>query len=408
MKLLHTSDWHLGKRLNDFSRHEEQEAVMAEICDIAQRENVDAVLVAGDLFDTFNPPTEAVELLYRTLKRLSDNGKRAVIAIAGNHDSPDRIEAPDPLARECGIIFAGYPNSKIPCFELESGLKVINSSAGFIELKLPNCADNLRLLLTPYANELRLKTFLGAEDSELALRETLSQAWKEKLSTTSSEKSVNVLLTHLFIVKEGAEQPLEPEDEKPILFVGGAQAIYSSDIPDNVQYAALGHLHRKQIIDTKNCPVVYSGSPLEYSFSEANQQKYCILVEVEADKQAMPTEIPLTAGKKLHRKQFEDIDLAVNWLTENPDTLVELTIRSTDYLSAIDRKRLYDAHSGIITLIPELIKNQEDTEATTNNIDLSKNMEELFVDFFKKQKKNQEPNERLLNLFKEIVSEEKA
>src|SRR5512133_365919 len=118
MKLLHTSDWHLGKYLNNFSRHEEQQEVLEEICEIAERENVNAVLIAGDLFDTYNPPTESVELFYRILKRLSANGTRAVIAIAGNHDSPERIEAPDPLARECGIIFAGYPNSRVPPFAL--------------------------------------------------------------------------------------------------------------------------------------------------------------------------------------------------------------------------------------------------------------------------------------------------
>ena len=77
---------------------------------LAEEHNVDAVLIAGDLFDTFNPSTEATELFYRTVHRLSKNGSRAVVAIAGNHDSPDRIEAPDPLARECGIIFIRKSN----------------------------------------------------------------------------------------------------------------------------------------------------------------------------------------------------------------------------------------------------------------------------------------------------------
>ena len=408
MKLLHTSDWHLGKRLNDVSRHSEQEAVMAEICSIVEREQIDAVLIAGDLYDTINPSTEAVELLYRTLKRLSNNGKRPVVAIAGNHDSPDRIEAPDPLARECGILFAGYPNSEIPEFELESGLKVTQSSPGFVEIKLPQSTELLRILLTPYANELRLKTFLGAENSETALRETLNKTWTEKLTTVSLQPAVNILLTHLFMVKEGAEQPLEPEDEKPILFVGGAQAIYSADVPDTVQYVALGHLHRKQIIDTVPCPVVYSGSPLGYSFSEANQDKYCMLVDVEVGKEAQLTAIPLKEGKRLYRKQFDDVNLAIEWLSENQNALVELTMRSDDYLTAVDRKRLYAAHDGIITLIPEVIKKEDDGTEATSGIDLTKNMEELFVDFFKKQKKGQEPNERLLGLFKEIVSEENA
>ena len=100
MKILHTADWHLGKRLDRFDRLPEQKQVLEEIIEIANRENPDVVLVAGDLFDTFNPPVEAVELLYRTLRQLSADGKRAVIAIAGNHDSPERVEVPDIFARE--------------------------------------------------------------------------------------------------------------------------------------------------------------------------------------------------------------------------------------------------------------------------------------------------------------------
>ena len=123
MRILHTSDWHLGKRLDDFSRLDEQREVLNEIIEIANEQDVDAVLIAGDLFDTYNPPTEAVDLFYRSLKRLTNNGSRPVIAIAGNHDSPDRIESPDPLARECGIVFIGYPNTVVPPFELESGFK---------------------------------------------------------------------------------------------------------------------------------------------------------------------------------------------------------------------------------------------------------------------------------------------
>ena len=134
MRILQTSDWHLGKRLEEFSRFEEQQAVLNEICEIADKEQADAIIIAGDLFDTFNPAVEAVNLFYRTLKRLSDNGKRAVVCIAGNHDSPERIEAPDPLARECGIIFSGLPETEVAGFSLETGLKVMRSDKGFIEL----------------------------------------------------------------------------------------------------------------------------------------------------------------------------------------------------------------------------------------------------------------------------------
>ncbi|MBV5311983.1 MAG: exonuclease subunit SbcD [Prolixibacteraceae bacterium] len=405
MKLLHTSDWHLGKRLEDFSRLEEQQAVLQEICEMAEREQVNAIIVAGDLFDTFNPPTEAVDLFYKTLKRLSNNGRRPVIAIAGNHDSPDRIEAPDPLARECGIIFAGYPNSVVPEFELESGLKVLQSEEGFLELKLPGIDTPLRLLLTSYANEFRLKTYLGQENSEEELRTVLQEKWQELAEKYCDNKGVNLLVTHLFVVKKGDTLPEEPADEKPILHVGGAQVIYTENIPNQIQYTAIGHLHRMHRVDSQSCPVYYSGSPLSYSFAEANQKKYVLLVDAEPGKVATVQELELTKGKRLFRKRAEGVEEALLWLTENPECLVELTMVTDTYLTARERKQLSAAHNGIITIIPEVKNASEFSGGNKKSIDLTKTMEELFTDYFRHEK-GQEPNDEVMKLFTEILAEE--
>ena len=137
MRILHTSDWHLGKRLEQFSRLEEQQLVLEEICSIADENNIDVILIAGDLFDTFNPPADAIELFYSTIKKLSKNGTRPVIAIAGNHDSGDRISAPDPLAKQCGIILIGSPDFTTNPFTLESGLFIDASTQGLVKIKLP-------------------------------------------------------------------------------------------------------------------------------------------------------------------------------------------------------------------------------------------------------------------------------
>ena len=145
MKILHTADWHLGKRLEQYSRLEEQHEVLNEICEIADREDVDAVLIAGDLFDHPNPPIEAIDLFYQTLKRLSKDGQRPVIGIAGNHDSPDRVQAPDPLARASGIILMGYPKAEIRPFTLSTGLELTRSAPGFVELRIPGQQHSLRL-----------------------------------------------------------------------------------------------------------------------------------------------------------------------------------------------------------------------------------------------------------------------
>jgi len=405
MKLLHTSDWHLGKRLDDFSRMEEQQAVLQEICEIAEGEQVDAVLVAGDLFDTFNPPTEAVDLFYKTLKRLAADGQRPVIAIAGNHDSPDRIEAPDPLARECGIIFAGYPNSVIAPFELESGLKVLQSDEGFLELQLPGKSFPLRILHTSYANEYRLKTFLGHENSEEELRAVLQMKWQKLAEQYCDEKGINILVSHLFMVKKGDELPDEPEDEKPILHVGGAQAVYTENIPKQIQYTALGHLHRMHQVDAVPCPVYYGGSPLSYSFAEANQKKYVLIIDVEPGESAKVQEVELTKGKRLLRKRAEGLEEALQWLDENQDALVELTLVTETFLTAMERRKLNAAHPGIIAIIPEVTDAESLVGSQQKQIDLSQSMEALFRDYFRHEK-GQEPNDDLMNLFSEILAEE--
>lgn len=405
MKILHTSDWHLGKRLEDFSRMEEQRAVLQEICEIADREQVDAVLVAGDLFDTFNPSSDAIDLFYKSLKRLTNSGRRPIIAIAGNHDSPDRIEAPDPLARECGIIFAGYPNSVIAPFELESGLKALQSSEGFMELELPGNKTPLRLLLTPYANEIRLKTYLGHEESEEELRELLQQNWQAIADQHCDNKGINILISHLFVVKKGDVFPEEPADEKPILHIGGAQALYTENIPRQIQYTALGHLHRMHRVDTEPCPVYYCGSPLSYSFGETNQRKYVLLIEAEPGETAVVRQIELTKGKKLLRKRAEGIAEALQWLGENPDCLAELTIVTDTFLTALDRKQLSAAHNGIVSVIPEVKNAGEIIAGGKKNIDLTRSMEALFRDYFR-HAKGQEPNEEIISLFTEILAAE--
>jgi DNA repair protein SbcD/Mre11 len=405
MKLLHTSDWHLGKHLDSFSRHPEQQDVLLEICEVADREKVNAVIVAGDLFDTYNPPAESTELFYKILKRLSDNGNRAVIAIAGNHDSPDRIEAPDPLARECGIIFAGYPNSIVAPFELETGLKVRQSEEGFIELTLPGERDPLRILLTPYANEFRLKEYLGYEHSEEELRKVLEVKWKHIADLYCDDKGVNILITHLLLMHKGDKIPEEPEDEKPILHVGGAQVIYTENIPVQIQYTALGHLHRKQKVGSAVGCVIYSGSPLSYSFSEAGQKKFVIVADIWPGKSAEIKEIELTNGRPLLRKRSESVEEAIEWLRLNPDGLIELTMATDTYLTAEERKRLYAAHEGIVSLIPDVKNKNEWSDAKGRNIDLSKNLDELFVEYFR-HSKGQDPNENILKLLKEVISEE--
>ena len=399
MKILHTADWHLGKRLDSFSRLEEQKIVLDEICIIADEQAVDAVIVAGDLFDAFNPPVEAIELLYKTLKRLTNNGKRPVIAIAGNHDSPDRIDSPEPLARECGIIFMGYPNTEIKTIELENGFEITKTDKGFIEHNLPEHNYPLRIIATPYANEVRMKEYFG-EEKEVELSNSLQMGWGDLSEKYCDNKGVNILVTHLYMLKRGGEVLEEPDGEKP-LKIGNADLIYSDIIPSQIQYTALGHLHRHQNVGTDEKPVVYSGSPLSYSFSEAGQQKYVKIINVEPNSIAQLERIPLKSGKQLARKTFNSIDSAVEWLNDNQYTLVELTIKSDTYLKSEDLKRLRNAHHEIVHIIP-IVKNDNAMDENSKLVNLNQDITALFSDYFK-YSKGQSPNEEIIELFKEII-----
>ena len=401
MKILHTADWHLGKRLDRFSRLEEQVLVMNEIVEIADRENVDLVLIAGDLFDNFNPRVEATELFYKTLKRLSLNGKRPVIAISGNHDSPSLIDAPDPLARECGIILIGHPKANIAPFELEH-FKISKAAAGFIELEFKNQNFPVRILHTPYANEVRLKEYFG-ENKEVELNNVLRENWKQIADEFCDENGINLLMAHLYMNKKGAPMLEEPEGEKPIK-IGNADLIWSDIIPHQIQYSALGHLHGFQNIGTVEKPVVYSSSPLCYSFSEAGQTKYVSMIEVKPKELVSFEKIALKNGKPLVRKSFDSVEKTIEWLQENPNTLVELTLESETFLKAEERKLIYQSHGGIVHLIPK-VKNQDFNENQLSEINLNQDIQALFKDYFKSKNSGQEANEDLINLFNEIVSE---
>lgn len=404
MKILHTADWHLGKRLDIYSRIQEQKEVLEEICEIANNERVDAVCIAGDLFDTFNPSAEAEDLLYATLVKLSDHGSRAVIAIAGNHDAPDRIDAPNVMAMANGIFLVGSPNYKMRIFTNDQGIAVLRSDEGFMELQLPSSPFPLRLIMTPYANELRMKTFLG--DDIGAMNELLSRKWKSLADAYCDEKGINILMAHLFFMKKGGPIEHEDEGERSILHVGGAEPIFSENVPKQIQYVALGHLHRFHSIDKEPCPIVYSSSPLCYSFAEAGQKKKVVILEASPGQPVNLRDIELKSGMPLVRAEFKNAEDAVIWLQQNPNVYVELTIETDSYLDGQTRKKLADAHQYIVDVIPKKI-GEENDEDQEQYVDPRKDMTELFTEYFRFKNDGFDPSESILSLFKEVISTNK-
>ena len=392
----------MGKRLGRFSRLGEQTEALEDLCQIADDQQVDLVLIAGDVFDHFNPDTASTELFYRTLKRLTKGGARPVIAIAGNHDSGERLSAPDPLARAMGIFLIGQPFESLRAAETDQGVSVTPIVDGMLEIRLPAHKDYpLRLIATPYTNEFRLKQALDSEDKEKELREVLRERWDE-MAQHMDDTGFNVLMTHMFVVNAGEPLPEEPSDEKPILHVGGTQAIYTDAFPEALDYVALGHLHGYQNLSKNVCPKVYASSLLQYSFGESGATGLVAIVDAKPGTPAVVSPMPLKAGKPLLRFTSEGVDEAIVWLEAHPEAWVELTIRSQTFLTAKDRQRLQAAHAGIVQIIPE-ISDQEMSRGLSSEVDLALDREALFYRYFE-HRHGQTPSDDIKALFKEVLN----
>lgn len=329
-----------------------------------------------------------------------------MLAIAGNHDNPERIEAQDHFGRECGIIFSGFPKTEIRPYALSCETQLLRSAPGFVEVQLSRHDAPVRIIMTPYANEARMRAYFGMTSLDDELRQNLTGHWAAIAETYMDSSGINLLMAHLFMMKRGGEQPEESDDERSILQVGGASVVYTDMIPAQVQYAALGHLHRYQEIAGGPCPAVYSSSPLAYSFAEADQQKYVVVIEAEPGLPVTVRQAPLKTGKRLLRPRFKRVDEAVDWLRENPNCFAEITMQTTTYLTSEERRQLQQAHESLVSIIPDVRDVGEPDWTTTPTIDLTQSRELLFKNYFKNRNKGQEPNERLQQLFNEIVATE--
>jgi exonuclease SbcD len=223
MRILHTSDWHLGRSLENISRIEEQWEFIDQLCDIADEERIDLVLVAGDVYDSYNPSAAAEELFYYALDRLNDGGGRAVVVIAGNHDNPERLCASNPLASKNGIILLGYPGSRAGVNKYGSAKTgVVDSGAGWLEVGISRCSHTAVIIALPYPSEARLEQLLTRETDE----KTLQRAYSDRVGSIISALSrryradtVNLALSHLFM--NGGKQ----SESERVLQVGGALTV---------------------------------------------------------------------------------------------------------------------------------------------------------------------------------------
>ncbi len=153
MRILHTSDWHLGKNLEGFTRMDEQEKFIDDFIHIVEENKVDLVIIAGDIYDNSNPPARAERMFYNCIKKLSGNGERVVLIIAGNHDNPQRLVAANSLAYDDGILIIGTLKSIVPKGNF-SNFKIIDSGVGYLELEIRK--EKAVIITMPYPSEKRL------------------------------------------------------------------------------------------------------------------------------------------------------------------------------------------------------------------------------------------------------------
>lgn len=402
MKILHTSDWHLGKTLENISRIEEQRQFIDELCDIAEREQVDMVLVAGDIFDTYNPSSAAEELFYEAIDRLNNKGQRALIIIAGNHDSPDRLCAASPLAYKNGVILLGYPGSDAGAYKISgSSIKIVNSGAGWLELKLPQYNYNAVIITMPYPTESRLEEVISRTTDIDDLQQAYSErvgAIMHELSSNFRGDTVNLVVSHLFM-REGKISDSERQ-------LGSALMVEPEAIPATAQYAALGHLHRPQRVTGCAVPAYYSGSPLAYSFSEVDYCKAVYLVEAVPGKPAEVRELSLSSGRPL--KRWEAVDgmaQALQWCIDGRDSnaWVDLEIITDTVIGSEEQKQLRELHPGIINIRPKL-KNQIEYNNDYKNRE-TKRIDELFREYYLSSQ-GMEASEELMDLFLSIANQD--
>jgi exonuclease SbcD len=281
MKILHTSDWHVGKVLKGRDRHDEHVAVLRSIVQTARDEDVDVVLVAGDLFETAAPAAKAQGLVMRSLLALREDG-RQVVVIAGNHDNQALLDAVyRPVLGELGLSVLGTPKRPDA-----GGLITLRARSG----EVINVAA-LPFLSHRYA--VRAAEILLHETAEHTLDYARRVADIVALLTAGfTPEAVNVVMAHLTLL--GGRRGGGERDVQTVL----DYELSASMFPATAHYAALGHLHRQQEIPGP-CPIFYSGSPLAVDFGEEANEPVALIVTAAAGIRADARPVPITGGRRL-------------------------------------------------------------------------------------------------------------
>ncbi|MFD2166453.1 exonuclease SbcCD subunit D [Thalassotalea euphylliae] len=270
MKFLHTSDWHLGRQFHNVSLLEDQKAVLEQLTDYIEQHQVDAVVVAGDIYDRSVPPTAAIELLNTVVNRICNELKTPMILISGNHDGAERL---------------GFGAEQMK----QSGLNIISNFEDMVNPVVIKTKDagEVAFYGMPYNDPEQVRFAFGVAASS---HDDAHKHLTEKIAEQFTDNQRNILISHCFV--DGA---IESDSERP-LSIGGSDRVSHEHFTD-FDYVALGHLHQPQ--KKGEDFIRYSGSLMKYSFGEQHQKKGVTLVEINKQGFVSAEHIDLTAPHQM-------------------------------------------------------------------------------------------------------------
>lgn len=352
MKFIHTGDLHIGKTVNDFNLLQDQKHILEQMIVIAKEENVDAFVIAGDIYDRSIPNAEAVVLLDEFLSILQKENIK-VFMISGNHDSPERLSFGNKILEKQGLYIEG----------------IIDQSAIMNKVICEDQYGQVIFYFMPFVKP----GILNCKTSDEMIKFILD---KNPINIDSHIR--RVLITHFFVTNNGKEPELS--DSETTIHVGGLDNVEVKNF-DKFDYVALGHIHKPQQIGERN--IFYAGSPLKYSFSEVNQCKAVNIVELK-DKGDIVVKkrelVPLHEMRKI-KGTLEELLKPEIVLAEDCSDYIQVTLTNEEEL--IDPiGSLRSAYPNVMQLL--LTKNEGGAEGEYESkvLKKSKSALELFQDFF--------------------------
>ncbi len=354
MKLIHLSDLHLGKRVNEFSMTEDQEYILKRILNVIDAESPDGVLIAGDVYDKSVPSAEAVALFDEFLVRLAARGLK-VFVISGNHDSPERIAFGSRIMEKGGVYLSPVYNGKVEPIRLEDDFGEVD------------------LYLLPFVKPAHVRRY--REDAGIQTYTDAVRCAVEDMQIDPSKR--NVLVTHQFVT--GASRSDSEERS-----VGGSDNV-DAEVFGAFDYVALGHIHSPQ-----NCGsprIRYCGTPLKYSFSEARDHKSVTVVELREKGSVICRTVDLIPLHDLVELRGTYEELTLKAFYENTSWQDDYT-----HITLTDEEDIPYAMDRLRTVYHRLMKLDYDNKRTRSNAEIRgaaeverKTPMELFADFYELQ-----------------------